>query len=80
MVLDIQMPDLDGLEVMRQVRSDPALAAIPIIAVTALAMPGDRERCLTAGADDYVTKPVNLTDLLKKINALVASPEENCTE
>jgi CheY-like chemotaxis protein len=80
MVLDVQMPGLDGLEVARQVRADPALAAIPIIALTALAMPGDRERCLAAGANAYETKPVSLPKLLGRISALIARGGEDHAE
>jgi PAS domain S-box-containing protein len=80
MVLDVQMPGLDGLEVARQVRADPALAAIPIIALTALAMPGDRERCLAAGANAYEIKPVSLPKLLGRIGALIARGGENHAE
>lgn len=67
-LMDIQMPEMDGLEAIRQIRADAQLVNIPIIALTALAMPGDRERCLSAGANDYVTKPVSLKQLLKLIS------------
>ena len=62
-LMDIQMPRMDGLRAIRSLREDPAFRKTPIIALTALAMPGDRERCLEAGADDYVGKPVGLKEL-----------------
>jgi CheY-like chemotaxis protein len=66
-LLDIQLPGLDGLEVIRRLRADPDFRAVPIIALTALAMPGDRERCLAAGATDYMSKPVNLKKLAEMV-------------
>lgn len=74
-LMDIQMPDMDGLEATRRLRQDERTREIPIIAVTALAMVGDRERCLAAGADDYLAKPYSLRDLEARIARLTgASP------
>jgi CheY-like chemotaxis protein len=61
--MDIQMPGMSGLEAIERLRQQPATAATPIIAVTALAMPGDRDRCLRAGANDYVSKPLHMRSL-----------------
>ena len=70
-LMDVQMPELDGLETTRILRGMPAYANLPIIAMTALAMPGDRERCLAAGANAYISKPVRLKDLVEQIQELV---------
>lgn len=58
-LLDIQLPGMDGHAVARQLKSDPGLKKIPIIAVTSYAMVGDREKCLAAGAEGYIEKPIN---------------------
>ncbi len=69
-LMDVQMPEMDGLEAMRRLRADPdpAVNRLPVIAITALAMPGDRERCLEAGANDYMSKPLSLRGLVQVIN------------
>ncbi len=66
-LMDIQLSDMDGLEVTRQLRKHPLLAKTPIIALTALAMPGDRERCLEAGMDDYMSKPAGLKEIYQRL-------------
>jgi CheY-like chemotaxis protein len=58
-LLDIQLPGMDGYAVARALRADPELAAIPIVAVTSYAMPGDRERCIEAGCNGYIEKPID---------------------
>ncbi len=70
-LMDIQMPGMDGLEAMRQIRLMPNLVNTPIIALTALAMTGDRDRCLAAGANDYLIKPVKLKQLDETIQKLL---------
>jgi CheY-like chemotaxis protein len=70
-LMDMSLPVLDGWEATRQLKSAPATRSIPIIALTAHAMAGDRERALEAGADDFDTKPVELTRLLEKVEALL---------
>ncbi|MEG4454395.1 PAS domain S-box protein [Microcoleus sp. N9_A1] len=72
-LMDIQMPGMDGLEAMQQIRLDPNLVDVPIVALTALAMTGDRDRCLTAGANDYLSKPVKLKQLAATIQHLLTS-------
>ena len=62
-LMDIMMPELDGYDTMRHIRANPDFASIPIIALTAKAMKGDREKCLEAGATDYISKPINLEQL-----------------
>jgi PAS domain S-box-containing protein len=70
-LMDIQMPVMDGLTAIQEIRLDAAMKAIPIVALTALAMPGDRERCLTAGATDYMSKPVSLKALSELVKRLL---------
>lgn len=77
-LMDIQMPEMDGLEAIQHIRNNPTLGNIPIIAVTALAMPGDEERCLAAGATDYLSKPVSLNNLDDTIERyLLKEDQEN---
>ena len=79
-LMDIMMPEIDGIDTMREIRKIPSCKELPIIAVTAKAMKGDREKAIAAGASDYITKPVDPENLLalmhiwlnKSINESVA--------
>jgi CheY-like chemotaxis protein len=66
-LMDMMMPEMDGYETIVRIRNNKATAGIPIIAVTAKAMKGDRDKCLEAGASEYVSKPVNMQELLEKM-------------
>ena len=72
-LMDVQMPEMDGLEAMRRLRQDVRTRDIPILAITAQAMPEDRIRCLEAGASAYLSKPMSLTDLSRQISELLPS-------
>ncbi len=73
-VTDIQLPGMDGLELIRQIRGRRGLEDLPIVSTTALAMPGDRERIIEAGATEYISKPLNYSDLDRLIENLIATP------
>lgn len=70
-LMDIGLPGIDGLEATRRLKAEPGTSAIPIVALTANAMAGDQEEALAAGCDEYDTKPVDITRLVGKIQALL---------
>lgn len=72
-LMDMSLPIIDGWEATRVLRADPATAAVPIIALTAHAMPTDRQKALEAGCNDYHTKPIELARLLEKINSCLSN-------
>ncbi|MEO8392701.1 MAG: response regulator [Chloroflexota bacterium] len=66
-LVDLNLPDIEGLEVIARIKADPNLASIPVVALTANAMHGDRERCLAAGCDGYIPKPITKNELLTTV-------------
>jgi two-component system cell cycle response regulator DivK len=73
-LLDIQLPDIPGTEVARRLKADERTRTIPIIAVTAFAMSGDRDRIITSGCDEYVSKPIQLSEFFQLVARYVANP------
>jgi two-component system, cell cycle response regulator DivK len=74
-LMDLQLPDLSGLDATRQLKADPETRGIPVIAVTAFAMAGDEKRALDHGCDAYVAKPIVLRDFLNLIAGFIGAPE-----
>ena len=72
-LMDINLPGMDGWEATKRIKGDPETASIPIIALTAHAMTGDREKTIGAGCDEYETKPVNFEGLLSKMESLLGA-------
>lgn len=75
-LLDIQLPGMDGHAVARALKNDPALRAIPIIAVTSYAMVGDREKCLAAGAEGYIEKPINPETFITEVESFLQPSQD----
>ena len=69
--MDIQMPVMDGIEATKIIKNTPEISHIPVVALTALAMQGDRSRCIAAGAVEYLSKPISLENLHKQIQIIV---------
>jgi CheY-like chemotaxis protein len=76
LLLDIGMPVMDGFAVIRRIRENPRLARLPVVAVTAYAMHGDREKILNSGFDGYLSKPVNARSLAEELNRLLDKRDE----
>jgi two-component system chemotaxis sensor kinase CheA len=71
-LMDIMMPEMNGYDAMKQIRNEPGFATLPIIALTAKAMKDDREKCIEAGASDYISKPVDVNKLLSLMRVWLA--------
>jgi len=79
-LMDVMMPIMNGLEATQQIRTDKNLQNVPIIALTALAMSGDSERCLAAGMNDYLSKPIQMQDLADMIEKYLKPGREELNE
>ena len=75
-LMDVQLPRMDGYEATREIKADPELASIPILAVTSYALSGDRHKALAAGCADYVAKPFRPRELVAKVEELLGAKEE----
>ena len=74
-LMDMSLPEIDGWEATRMIKGNPQTSAIPVMGLTAHAMAGDREKCLSAGCDEYGSKPVDFADLIEKIQRLTGESE-----
>jgi CheY-like chemotaxis protein len=74
-LLDIQLPGMDGHAVARAIKSDPQLKSIPVVAVTSYAMVGDREKCIAAGAEGYIEKPINPDSFVAEVERFLPRPD-----
>ena len=79
-LMDMSLPEIDGWEATRSIKRDKRTAAIPVIALTAHAMSGDREKALEAGCDDYDTKPIEFTRLMNKIESILDAQNRTASE
>lgn len=79
-LMDMSLPVMDGWEATKRIKANPETAAIPVIALTAHAVAGDRERCLEAGCIDYETKPIRFPQLLGKIHRYLGIPDESASD
>jgi len=77
LLVDIQMPRMDGFELLRRIRSNPGTASIPVLAISAFAMAGDAERALARGFDHYITKPVSIAELRKLVRRFLPTQGEH---
>jgi two-component system cell cycle response regulator DivK len=75
-LMDIQLPDIDGIEALRRIREVPDLDAMPVVAVSASVMPDDQHKIVTSGFDAFVTKPINLKQFLETVRRFLASGRE----
>lgn len=70
-LLDLSLPEINGWQIARQLKADPATASIPILALTGHTLPGDREKALDAGCDEYISKPLEIPDLLEMVKRFI---------